>query len=106
PEEYHPQADPLTEITRRELRRVIDDELHRLPEKYRAPLVLCYLEGKTNEEAARELGWPAGSMSPRLERGRALLRLRLLRRRPPPQRQLPAVPRSLPPVSGAGRRAA
>jgi RNA polymerase sigma-70 factor (ECF subfamily) len=80
PEECHPQADPLAEIARRELRRVLDDELHHLPEKYRAPLVLCYLEGKTNEEAARQLGWPTGSMSRRLERGRALLRLRLLRR--------------------------
>jgi RNA polymerase sigma-70 factor (ECF subfamily) len=57
-----------------ELRRILADALDELPEKYRAPVVLCYLEGKTNEEAARQLGWPAGSMSRRLERGRSLLR--------------------------------
>jgi len=57
-----------------ELKRILADALEELPEKYRAPVVLCYLEGKTNEEAARQLGWPAGSMSRRLERGRNLLR--------------------------------
>jgi RNA polymerase sigma factor (sigma-70 family) len=77
PEEYHPVADPVAEIERRDLRQLLDDELLHLPEKYRAPVVLCYLEGRTHEEAARQLGWPAGSMSRRLERARALLRRRL-----------------------------
>jgi len=80
PEEFHPRADPLVEITRRDLRRVLDDELNLLPEKYRAPVVLCDLEGMTHEEAARRLGWPSGSISRRLGHARALLRERLVGR--------------------------
>jgi RNA polymerase sigma factor (sigma-70 family) len=64
----------------RELRVVIDEELNRLPNKYRAPLLLCYIQGKTNQQAARELGWPSGSMSRRISRGRQILRDRLTRR--------------------------
>ena len=60
-----------------EVKRVLQEELGRLPEKYRAPLVLCYLQGKTNEQAASELGWPLGSMAKRLVRGRELLRERM-----------------------------
>jgi RNA polymerase sigma factor (sigma-70 family) len=63
-----------------DLRPILDEELSRLPQKYRAPLILCYLEGKTNVEAGRLLGWPAGSMSKRLACGRELLRARLTKR--------------------------
>jgi len=80
PERYHPLIDSSPEIERRDLRRILDDELLRLPEKYRAPVVLCYLEGRTHEEAAQQLGWPAGSMSRRLDRARMLLRRRLAHR--------------------------
>lgn len=63
-----------------EIRGILDEEMVALPERYRVPLVLCYLEGLTNEEASRRLGWPTGSMSYRLARGRELLRRRLARR--------------------------
>jgi RNA polymerase sigma factor (sigma-70 family) len=79
--------DPLQEAAMEELRSLLDEELRRLPMKYQAPLVLCYLEGLTNEEAAQQLGWPTGSMSYRLARGREMLRERLRRRN-----------RSVPPV--------
>jgi RNA polymerase sigma factor (sigma-70 family) len=80
PEKYHPLADALLEIEDRDLRRALDDELRHLPEKYRAPVVLCDLEGRTHQEAAQELGWPSGSISRRLVRARALLRRRLVHR--------------------------
>src|SRR5262249_28198457 len=59
---------------------VLDQELGHLPVHYRTPVLLCYLEGKTQEEAARELGWTPTTVRGRLYRGRDLLQRRLMRR--------------------------
>src|SRR5205807_8867236 len=58
----------------------VEEEVARLPEAYRLPVVLCCLEGRTREEAAALLGWTEGSVKGRLERGRARLHDRLARR--------------------------
>jgi RNA polymerase sigma factor (sigma-70 family) len=63
-----------------ELRPVLHAEVERLPEKYRIPVILSYLEGKTNEEVAELLEWPVGTVKGRLSRARELLRSRLMRR--------------------------
>src|SRR5262249_20668880 len=76
----HSTEDPLAVASARELCGMLDEELSRLPEKCRAPLVLCSLEGFTRDEAARQLGWSLGTFRRRLEQGRALLRQRLERR--------------------------
>jgi RNA polymerase sigma factor (sigma-70 family) len=71
---------PTTEAAARELALTLDDELHSLPAPYRAPLVLCYLEGRPTNEAARQLGMPLRTLQRRLEQGRELLRRRLAKK--------------------------
>jgi len=73
-------SSPVGEMTFEQLRAILDEEIAQLPDKYALPLVLCYLEGKTNAEAAAQLGWPEGSMSRRLSKAREMLRSRLSRR--------------------------
>jgi RNA polymerase sigma factor (sigma-70 family) len=63
-----------------DLRPLLHEELDRLPDKFRDVIVLCHLEGKSHEEAARLLRWPIGTVNSRLSRGRRLLRSRLERR--------------------------
>ena len=75
-----PAPDRVEALLWKDLRYVLDQEIHRLPDKYRNPFVLCYLEGKTNVQAAAYLGCPEGTVVTRLARARAKLRLRLVRR--------------------------
>jgi RNA polymerase sigma factor (sigma-70 family) len=80
------QAGPATSVPEPDdpdlpyIRRVLHAEVDRLPEQFRRPILLCYLEGRTNEEAARLLGCPSGTLKTRLARGREILRGRLARR--------------------------
>jgi C-terminal peptidase prc len=73
-------SEPVPDLLWQELRSVLDEEVNRLPEKYRAPIVLCYLEGRTYEEASRQLRWPKGTVAIRLARARERLRANLVRR--------------------------
>jgi RNA polymerase sigma factor (sigma-70 family) len=75
-----PSPDPLAEVTGRELLTVLDEELQQLPEPCRAPLLLCYFQGKTRDEAALLLGWSLGTFKRRLEDAKQRLARRLLRR--------------------------
>jgi RNA polymerase sigma factor (sigma-70 family) len=67
-------------VERSEMLVVLDEELKELPPRYRTPLVLCHLEGKTQHEAAEQLGLSYGTLRRRLDRGRKLLRARVGRR--------------------------
>jgi RNA polymerase sigma factor (sigma-70 family) len=75
-----PRIDPAADVGWRELRPILDEEISRLPEKQRLPIILCHLEGKTHDEAARELGCPRATVATRITRGRERLRRQLLRR--------------------------
>src|SRR5262249_52341534 len=75
-----PGRETTDDLVWTDLRPVLDEEIARLPEKYRVPFVLCYLEGQTNEEAAEQIGCPKGTGLSRLARGRERLRSRLARR--------------------------
>ena len=75
-----PAPEPVAELVWRDLRPICDAELSRLPERYRLPVVLCFLEGRTKREAAGVLGWAEGTLASRLQRARELLRGRLARR--------------------------
>jgi RNA polymerase sigma factor (sigma-70 family) len=73
-------AEPVSEVSWQEVCTALDEELARLPDCCRAPLVLCYLEGKTQDEAMHQLGWSKNTFRRRLEDGRSKLSLRLTRR--------------------------
>jgi RNA polymerase sigma-70 factor (ECF subfamily) len=75
-----PGTDSTPTASWRDLQPVLDDELNRLPQKYRLPLVLCHLEGLTHDEIARRLGCPRATVTTRLGRARERLRRSMIRR--------------------------
>jgi RNA polymerase sigma factor (sigma-70 family) len=80
PPERYEQCDPAAGLIWREVCQALEEELQRLPERLRSPLLLCYLSGLTRDEAARQLGWSLGTLKRRLEGGRKALQTRLARR--------------------------
>ncbi len=70
-------VDPPADLEWRDLRPVLDEEVQRLPARYRAAVILCYLQGHSYEEAARQLGCPKGTLAARLARARERLRAAL-----------------------------
>jgi RNA polymerase sigma factor (sigma-70 family) len=78
PEPVAPTPAPASDLTA--LRVALDEELQRLPDRFRTPLVLCHLEGLSQDEVARHLGITGGQLRGRLYRARERLRERLLRR--------------------------
>jgi RNA polymerase sigma factor (sigma-70 family) len=75
-----PEAVLPSDLTWPEAVGVLHEELDRLPDKFRLPLLLCYLDGLSRDEAAQKLGWSVGSVKGNLERGRKRLHARLVRR--------------------------
>ncbi|VTR96182.1 wd-40 repeat protein : Uncultured bacterium genome assembly Metasoil_fosmids_resub OS=uncultured bacterium PE=4 SV=1: Sigma70_r2: Sigma70_r4_2: WD40: WD40: PQQ_2: WD40 [Gemmata massiliana] len=73
-----PPSEPSPDWT--DLLTALDDELARLPDRYRAPLLACYLDGRTQDEAARQLGWSQSTLRRRLDAARTLLKERMTAR--------------------------
>ncbi len=73
-------GDPHGDLEQREIREIVGDEVERLPLKYRCAIDLCYFQGMTHQQAARQLDWPLATVKSRLTRGRLRLRRRLARR--------------------------
>ena len=72
--------DGTADIEKQEIHQALREEVQRLPEKYRVPLVLCYFDGRTHDEVARTIGLPRGSIAKRIGEGLQHLRQRLIER--------------------------